>query len=82
MKYIRVPVDPILKKRQIDLDTYKFQFEHMNWCKNNCKSEWYNDTEDYSSIVFIDPKEALKFALVWSNFTEEQKVIAILRWAS
>ena len=53
----------------------------MNWCKNNCESEWYNDIEDYSSIVFIDPKEALKFALVWSNFTEEQKVIAILRWS-
>jgi hypothetical protein len=80
MKYIRVDVDPNLKKKYTCPDTFGIRYEHMDWCKKNCRYEWYNDTEDYSSIVFSNSKEAFQFALVWSNLTEELKVFAILRW--
>ena len=81
VKYIRVPVNPALKERYINQDTYANEYKHMRWCYNNCRSDWYNDSNDYDSICFSDHKEALQFALEWSNLTEEQLILAILKWS-
>jgi hypothetical protein len=81
MKYIRVYVDPNLKEIYTDPLTFKHQYRHMSWCHVNCKYEWFNDCNEYSNICFSNPKEALKFALEWSKLSEEEKVLAILKWS-
>ena len=81
MKYIRVSINPALIKIYTNQVTYVSEYEHMRWCRDNCRSEWFNDCEYYSSICFADTKEALKFALKWGNLSEEEKVWSILRWS-
>lgn len=78
--FVKVYIDPKLKRKIVDTETFEEIYEHMDWCYHNCKSHWFNTCNDYSYIWVSDTKEALKFALIYGGLSEEEKVFYTLKW--
>jgi hypothetical protein len=70
----QVYVDSTLKKIIIDPLTLGKRYTHIEWCRNNCRGVWYNISNDYDYMCFESPKDALKFAKIWSSLSEEELV--------
>ena len=82
MVMITVKIDPKKLCKAIDPMTLEPVYEHMLWCQKNCRSRWYNQCEDYSYICIEDPRDALNFALKFSQFNDEkERCFLILKWS-
>lgn len=81
MKFYKVHVDPARKTSIVDPHTFRYTYDHMKWCANNCESIWFNECNDYSYVCFSDTKDALKFAMAWSSLTDEELFWLTLEWS-
>jgi len=70
----KVSVDSALKKINAGPWSFKERYDHIDWCRMNCKSIWYNECEDYSYMCFHCSNEALEFAKLWSSLNEKELV--------
>lgn len=77
---IKIPIDPAKKKFLYD-DVFP-EYEHMQWCRSNCWSSWWNECNDYSYICVTSNRDALAFGMRWGLFQNEQeKMWFMLRYS-
>ena len=78
---IKIPIDPAKKKVAHNVDFFA-EYEHMQWCERNCRSDWWNECNDYSYICVTSNRDALAFGMRWGLFQNEQeKMWFMLRYS-